>query len=166
MRKLLYIILVILLLPSSCSRIPKEWNNLSINNLGDLKIPNTWIVSEIDDKIIIADKNASDDDMDVYAIGMYFDDYDRDSSVFRNESIGEIYIDGSKSSKNVNSYSNSAIFETNYCYVNGEGEWLDCICLYNIDENNKSIDYIIIFLKESIGDKTVKTIAQSYSHYD
>lgn len=166
MKKLLYTIPIILLILSSCTHITKEWNNISINNLGELKIPNTWIASEIDDKIIIADKKVSDDNMDVYAIGMYFNDNDRDSSVFRIESIGEIHLDGRKSSKNVNLYSNSAILETNYCYVNGEKKWLNCIFLSDIDKNGKSIDYIIIFLKESIDDNTIKTIAQSYSRYE
>ena len=164
MKKFICVLCIILIL-CSCSNITENWNKVSITQFGDIKFPKDWIVSEINNSLVFADKDINENYSNVYAIGMVFNDNDRDSCVFEEDSIGTIYVSDNESSKDVKLYSNSAIYSKCYCFVNDDLKWLNTIHLSDIKEG-KFIDYIIIFLDESVEEDLIKTIAQTYSRYE
>lgn len=172
MKKFLCIIPIILLLLCSCGNIPDDWNTVLIEDLGEIKIPGGWVVSKITsdtgNQMFFADKSI-DENCNIYAIGMYYinsAEYESSPAVFKSEYTGEVRLDLSEDSTNVELYSNSATIETNLCYVNGEEQQLRCVSLKNLDEDSNPTDYIIIFLDKTVDDATVKAIAQSYLHDD
>ena len=165
MKKFICVLCIILIL-CGCSNITENWNKVSITQFGDIKFPNEWIVSETNNSLVFADKDINDNYSKVYAIGMVFNDNDCDSCVFEEDSIGTIYVNDIESSKDVKLYSNSAIYSKDYCFVNGDLKWLSTISLSNVNDKGKFIDYIIIFLDESVEEDLIKTIAKTYSHYE
>lgn len=151
---------------NSCNSIPKDWNDISIEDVGDIKIPDSWVVSEIDDSIIIADKSIGEVGCDVYAMGIYFNDNDWSTCVFESDLVGKVYAYDGDGAKDVSAFSNSAMYAKKCFSVNGQRKWLDIVQLYNENDEGKSIDYIIVFLEESIDVNMIKTIAESYSRFE
>lgn len=144
------------------SGVPKEWQEISIEHIGTVKIPNEWFFYQDGTSVFFTDQEYSSEvDLTIIAVGTISipnDPYTSISDIFPNVIVGDVKQNDSRYSDGA-VLSNSAGFMIRYYTIDGATQEKVTLSFYS----HTGATLSLAAWNDLADDDTMRNIGKSYS---